>query len=74
MRAWVGADDGGVVLFGEGELDEKIERRVRGTFGLGCLSSVLDAYLGLMREEAERVTRPPAMEVDGSGEVVVWRF
>lgn len=62
MRGLVGADeDDGVGLLETGVSDTELEERV-GTLGLN------DASLGLVRD---RVTRPPAFEVDGSGDVFV---
>jgi len=68
VRGLVGTDeDDGVGLLGTGVLDAELEERVR-TLGL---DSVSDASLGLVRE---RVTRPPAFEVEGSGDVIVCGF
>jgi len=63
VRGLVGADeDDGVWLLETGVSDTELEGRA-GTLGL---NSVADASLGLVRD---RVTRPPAFEVDGSGDV-----
>lgn len=67
-RGLVGAEeDNGMELFGWGVSDAELEERV-GVLGLG---TVPDAPLGLVLEEAERVKRTPAFEVDGSGDVFV---
>lgn len=75
-RAWVGTEVYEVessAAVGLGRIDEDggLEPRSRLALGLGSVPRDLDKFLGLMRE-VERVTRPPALEVEGSGDE--WGF
>jgi len=76
-RAWVGTEVYEVessAAAGLGRIDEDggLEPRGRLALGLGSVPRDLDVFWGLVREEVERVTRPPALEVEGSGDV--WGF
>jgi hypothetical protein len=57
------------VGFGRIDEDGGLELRVRLALGLDSVPRDLGAFWGLVREEVERVTRPPALEVEGSGDV-----
>jgi len=49
--------------------DGGLEAHGRLALGLGSVLRNLGAFWGLVREELERVTRPPALEVEGAGDV-----
>ena len=61
VRGWVGVAEYGLDSCGVPWL----ELRVRAALGLASV---------LLREEAERVTRPPAVGMGGPGDVLACRF
>jgi hypothetical protein len=69
-----GADEDEWSSFETGESDKLFEPRVLAAPCLDSVSRTLEPSLDLVRKEAERVTRPPALEADGSGDVCVCGF